>query len=193
MVDEPVKASRWAFRLVAWGGAVVGLVLVVAAVAVDDPPLWWWLVGVPLALVCGLWTAMWARFRLRHRTPEARRRALAELAAKQEAVAEPVERSRLAYRATKHKKAVLRSGGEATAVVRFLADGGRANQFRQLVYMELEVSRPGQESYVVKTGEFLTAASAGSVAPGRVLQVKVDERDPQRVAVDWERSLRLVD
>jgi hypothetical protein len=33
--------------------------------------------------------------------------------------------------------------------------------------------------------------SSGSIAPGWELVVKVDPKDPQRVAVDWERSLRL--
>jgi hypothetical protein len=29
------------------------------------------------------------------------------------------------------------------------------------------------------------------MTPGRTLRVKVDPQDPQRVAVDWENSLRL--
>lgn len=79
----------------------------------------------------------------------------------------------------------------ATAVVPFLASANRASQFRHLVYLELEVTRPDGPPYLVKTGEYLDASSAGSVTPGRVLHVKVDSVDPDRVAVDWERSLRL--
>ncbi|MFW6092083.1 MAG: hypothetical protein ACODAF_09370, partial [Actinomycetota bacterium] len=113
------------------------------------------------------------------------------LTAQREEMGRPLDRAGLAHRATKHKKAVLRSGTDATAVVTFLADGHRANEYRHLVYLELEVHPPDQTPYHVKTGEYLNAASAGSVAPGKELRVKVDPDDPQRVAVDWERSLRL--
>jgi hypothetical protein len=87
---------------------------------------------------------------------------------------------------------VLRDGADTSAVVTFVADGHRANEFRQLVYLELQVTPPGGgEPYEVRTGEFVNAASAGSLTPGRKLWVKVGPADPQRVAVDWDRSLRL--
>lgn len=174
-----------------YGGAVAGVLLVVAAVTADDPPLWWWLAGVPMAVLCGSLASIWILFRLRHRAPGERERALAALRQHQAEVGKPVVRSKVAYRATRHKRAVLRSGVDGSAVVTFLADGGRANEFRQLVYLELDVTVPGRQPYPVKTGEFINNASAGSVSPGRELQVKVDPTDPQRVAVDWEASLRL--
>lgn len=174
-----------------YGGAVAGAALVVAAATTDDPPLWWWILGGALALGCGFLAATWISFRLRHRSPEERERAFEAMRQRQEVVGRPVVRSKIAYRATKHKRSVLRSGVEGSAVVTFLADGGRANEFRQLVYLELDVTVPGQEAYPVKTGEFLNSASAGSVSPGRELKVKVDPTDPRRVAVDWEASLRL--
>ena len=107
--------------------------------------------------------------------------------------ARPSSDLRLAGREAKArvKRDVLRRGFDATAIVTFLADGGRGNEFHQLVYLELEVFVDGRPPYGVRTGEYLTAASAGSVAPGRELVVKVDPQDAQRVAVDWERSLRL--
>jgi hypothetical protein len=182
--------STWTLRVVVYGGAVAGLALVVAAATSEDPPSWWWWVGAPLALICGALASVWIRFRLRYRSPEARERALGRIAARKDTVGTPLERSRLAHRATRHKKAVLRSGVDATAVVRFLADGHRANEFRHLVYLELDVTVPGRDPYPVKTGEFLNPASAGSVSPGRKLHLKVDPQDPDRVAVDWERSLR---
>jgi hypothetical protein len=191
MAEESGRVSTWIVRVVVFGGAVAGLALVVAAIVVTDEPIWWWLAGVPLAAFFGAAAAFWIVFRLRHRSPEERKRALDDLTARQEASNQPLERSRLAHKATKHKKAVLRSGTGATAVVRFLADGHRANEFKQLVYVELEVTAPGRRPYVVKTGEYLDAASTGSMAPGRTLRVKVDPQNPQRVAVDWESSLRL--
>jgi hypothetical protein len=191
MVDEPSRISTWTLRVVVYGGAVAGLALVVAALRSADPPGWWLPVGIPLAVIGGGLASIWIGFRLRHRTAGARQQAFERMAARRVEVGRPLDRSRLAYRATRHKRAVLRSGVDATAVVTFLADGHRANEYRHLVYLELEVSRPGREPYPVQTGEFLNPASAGSVAPGRELRVKVDPDDPQRVAVDWERSLRL--
>jgi hypothetical protein len=179
-------------RLAICAGLLGGLAMVVAAASSGDPPQWWWWVGIPLTLVCGLLVSIWIRFRLRFPSKEARQQYLTQLEERRRVLGEPLDRSRLAYRATRHKKAVLRNGQDASAVVTFLADGHRANEFRQLVYLELDVTPPaGGEPYQVRTGEFLNAASAGSMAPGRQLWVKVDRADPQRVAVDWDRSLRL--
>lgn len=191
MADKPGRVSTWTLRAAVYGGAVSGVVLVVAAARSDDPPVWWWAVGVPLALVCGWLGGIWISFRLRHRTPQERQQVIERLETRRREVGRPVDRSRIAHRATRHKKAVLRSGVDATAVVTFLADGHRANEFQHLVYLELDVTAPGGDPYRVQTGEYLTAASAGSVSPGRQLHVRIDPHDPQRVAVDWERSLRL--
>lgn len=192
MVDEPGPVSKWTLRLVVCGGLLAGLVMVVAAARADDPPQWWWWVGIPLTLVCGLLVAVWIRFRLRFPSKEARLQYLAQLEERRQVLGEPLDRSRVASRATRHKKAVLRGGVDASAVITFLADGHRANEYQQLVYLELQVTPPdGGEPYQVRTGEFLNAASAGSVTPGRQLWVKVDPADPHRVAVDWDRSLRL--
>lgn len=182
--------SKWTLRTLIYGGAIAGIALVVTA-ALTDTPAWYWWVGAPLAVVCGGFAWMGIRFRLRHRTPEERQQALAELAGRRETLGEPLERSSLAHGETKHKKRVLRDGIDAEAVITFLADGKRGDDFERLVYLELDVTLPGAVTYQVKTGEYLTAASTGSVAPGRRLRVKVLPDEPQRVAVDWERSLRL--
>ncbi|MPZ00315.1 MAG: hypothetical protein GEU97_20490 [Actinophytocola sp.] len=190
-VPTPSTWSTWTLRTLIYGGAVAGIGLIVAAVTTDDAPTWWWWTGVPLAVVCGGLVSMWLRFRLRHRSPEERHQALAELAERKATVGAPLERSTFAHRETKHKKHVLRSGIDAEAVVTFLADGKRGTEFEHLVYLELDVTVPGSATYQVRTGEYLTAASTGTVAPGRTLRVKVLPEEPQRVAVDWERSLRL--
>lgn len=191
MAGEPGRIGTWTVRVVVFGGAAGGVGLLVAAGVAEDPPVWWWLAGVPLAVLCGALALAWIRFRLRYRSPEERERAIDALDSRREATGRPLERSRLAHRATKHKKDVLRSGVDGSAVVTFIADGHRANEYRHLVYLELEVTVAGSPPYEVKTGEYLTPASAGSVSPGRELLVKVDPHDHDRVAVDWERSLRL--
>lgn len=101
------------------------------------------------------------------------------------------DRSRHAFLATKYKKDVLRTGVEGTALITALEYGGRSSSSQSLVYFEMSVTVPGKEPYDVATGEYVTMASAGSVAPGRELVVKVDPNDGSRVAVDWDRTLRL--
>lgn len=91
----------------------------------------------------------------------------------------------------RHKKPILAKGIDGTAIIVSLAAGGRANEFHSLVLMELEVHVPGRSPYEVDTAEYVTAAGAGSLAPGNELVVKVDPDDPQKVAVDWDTSLRL--
>ncbi|MFV2128150.1 hypothetical protein ACFHWS_27030, partial [Micromonospora sp. LOL_013] len=121
MVDEPSRVSTWALRVMVYCGAVTGLALSAAAIVVEDAPLWWVLVGAPLAICCGLLVFVWLRFRLRHRSPEARKRAVEAMAARRGTVGRPLERSRIAQRATRHKNAVLAAGVPTTAVVQFLA------------------------------------------------------------------------
>jgi hypothetical protein len=191
MVEQPGRVSTWTLRVVVYGGFAAGVALVVAAVRSDDPPQWWWWVGISLATLFGALVSVWLRLRLRFRSKAERQAYIAEVQQRRKELGRPLDRSRLAYRATRHKKAVLRSGVDAIAVVTFVADGMRANEFHQLVYLELEVTPDGGEPYQVRTGEFVTAASAGSVSPGSDLWVKVDPADPQRVAVDWEQTLRL--
>jgi hypothetical protein len=93
--------------------------------------------------------------------------------------------------ATKHADVILRSDQDGEAKITFIADCKRGNETSQLVYLELEVTVAGGNPYPVQTGEFLSAASAGSVSPGRILAVKIDPQDRTKVAVDWEKSLRL--
>lgn len=190
MADQPSKISKWALRIAVYGGFVAGAALLVSAVTAESPPAWYWAAGIALTLICGALVSVWIAFRIRY-SPEQRQQVIADMEAKREVVGRPLDRSRLAYRATKHKKAVLANGQQATAIVTFLADGRRANEFQHLVYLELDVTVPGNDPYAVKTGEFLNPASSGSVAPGKELHVRVDPADPQRVAVDWEKSLRL--
>jgi len=189
VLTPPPLAVKIVVRTILVLGFVLGLALLAAAVTSEAPPTWWWVAGVLSTLVGGSFVEEWLRFRLRYRTPEARREYLErflEGASQQEP-----GRARLAHQAIKHKKAVLRSGIDGTAVVTFLADGHRGNEVQHLLYLEFDVRIGDGAPYPVRTGEYLTAASSGTVCPGRELAVKVDPQNPQHVAVDWERSLRL--
>jgi hypothetical protein len=190
--NGPVQAShtpKWIFRIVLFGAAVAGLVLIVLAAVSGDAPVWQWVVGICLLVVTV--PIIIAGVRLR-RLPEGERQArMASLESRAEASQREVDKSRLAHAARKHKKEVLRSGVDGTARILAIEDGGRANEFRALVYLELEVTIPGRAAFEVPTGEYVTAAASGSLRPGGELVVKVDPDDTSRVAVDWDESLRL--
>ena len=64
--------------------------------------------------------------------------------------------------------------------------------FSSPVLLDLDVTLGDAPAYRARTGEYLTRARCGSVAPGRRLIVKVHPDDPQRIAVDWWQSLRPV-
>lgn len=193
--DVP-QSTVWISRVVFFGGLAVGLALLAWAATSPEPPLALWVIGGLLTAFFGYNVATAVIFRLRHPDPDERAAARAEILARRDALrgdtAQPgPSRGSLANRASKGKDAVLRDGVPGTALITFIADGGRGNDFTQLVYLELDVAVGDAAPYPVRTGEYLTAASTGSVAPGRELVVKVDRADPQRVAVDWEQTLRL--
>ncbi len=189
MVAEISQTKKWTLRVLHVVGLLVGLAMVAAPAVVGwshTKPLW--IIGIPLVLFNGLIVGYGIAFRIRYRTPEAR-------VAYKKRTFDPDAggNARILYanRATKDKDRVLRSGIDGTAVVTFIADGHMEKGFSHLVYLELDVTVGNDPAYQVRTGEYLTPASSGSVSPGRELAVKVDPDDSQRVAVDWERSLRL--
>lgn len=186
---EPGGATKWAFRFLIWAGLLAGIALLVVSAISGDAPIWQWILGVVLVVATAPILVSVIRLKM---LPEHEREAkLAAMRATQAGTQAIVDRGDLAYKATKYKKDVLRSGVDGTATINALAEGGRANEYRTLVYLELMVSVPGTEPYEVKTGEFITPVSAGSVAPGRELVVKVDPADGSRVAVDWDESLKV--
>lgn len=198
MPSDVPQSTVWLSRLVFFGGLAIGIGLLAVAFTSDAPSVALWVWGGVLTAFFGYHVATAVVFRLRNPTPEARAAARAELLARRDALLDESGRGEpgrgaLAHKATKGrgKSTVLRDGVPGTAVITFIADGHRGNEFTHLVYLELDVSVGGAPPYAVRTGEYLTAASTGTVTPGRELVVKVDPTDPQRVAVDWEESLRL--
>lgn len=189
MATHVGPVARWLPKIVVVVADVVGIALIVRWATGDDPPIWWLLVGI--VLVAMFFPLLLIGVRFWTMSSEERDRRLGAASAKSERLHGQVDRSRFAHRAAKENRDVLTSGVPAEALVTLLADGGRANEFRSLVYIELEVHRDGADPYAARTGEYVTAASSGTLEPGAVLQVKLDPADPQRVAVDWEASLRL--
>lgn len=181
--------AKWLPKFVVVVADAVGVALVAMWASGDDAPLWWLIVG--LVLLALFFPLLLMGIRYWTMSPDERERRLGTATAERQRLRGKLDRTTFAHRAAKGKRHVLASGLPAEALVTFLADGGRANEFRALVYIELEVHRDGAEPYEARTGEYVTAASSGTLEPGAVLQVKVDPTDPQRVAVDWEASLRL--
>lgn len=170
---------------------VAGLALLAAAARTPDAPVEWWVLGGIGVLLGGGFVVSFIAYRIRFPTPQAREAERQRFIAANRPMIDQLERGRLARRSLREKAAILRAGAEATAVVTFLADADQSSDFPHLVYLELEVTPRFGPGYTVKTGEHLTPASVGTVAPGRELVVKVDPDDRERVAVDWEASLRL--
>lgn len=189
MDDEVAPVNRWLPKLAVVVAVLSGGALVALWATTEDAPGWWLVVGIALLVVFLPILAVGIRFWTMD--PEERAARLATTRARSAQLHGTLDRSTLAHRATKHNKDVLATGTPAEALVTFLADGGRANEHRSLVYLELEVHAAGAEPWPVRTGEYVTAASSGTLEPGAVLQVKVDPADPQRVAVDWDETLRL--
>ena len=192
--DMPADIPRstvWKATITLCGGLALGITLLAVAVVSDEPPAALWITGGLLTAFFGYQVGFAIMFRLRNPTPEARAAARERRLAGYDGRRRDAARDLVAHEATKHRRAVLRDGVEGTAMITFVADGHRGNDSTLLVYLELDVRVSGTDAYPVRTGEYLTAASTGAAAPGRELLVKVDHTDPQRVAVDWERSLRV--
>lgn len=184
--------TRYAARTLALVGLLAGVAVLAKTAELPDPPTWLWWLGAVLVLSCGMLTGAWVSLYFRYPDPEKRRAYVEEFRARQTVASSAAEQKKADWwAATTRAKAVLRSGVEGTAVVMQVCDGDVASELQQLVHLELEVTVGDGTAYRVGTGEFLTAASAGSVRVGAQLAVKVDPQDPQRVAVDWDRSLGI--
>jgi hypothetical protein len=132
------------------------------------------------------------RFRRTH-TPEERAALVA---------ASKLRRDRIKFgeEATFYKREVLRTGGEARAVITAAHYLETFDEYRgYLVYLELAVTVGADAPYAVCTGEYHREGFTFNKLPpppcdmsslwvGRELAVRVDLTDRNRVAVDWKKS-----
>lgn len=175
--------------MVFFGGLAVGLGLLGWAAMSPEPPVWLWVVGGLLTVFFGYQVVTAIAFRLRYRTPEEREAARERLLMGPDGHAREEARGILAKQATAYTAEVLRIGRPATGVVVFAADGHREDEARRLAYLELDVSAHGAKPHRVRTGDWVAPSTLAGLVPGVALDVKVDPADPDRVAVDWARSL----
>jgi hypothetical protein len=175
--------------VILYGAAIGGVGLISVGLAGDETEMVMVVIGALLLLVSI--PLIIVRTRMGSLSPEERQARLGAMTERLEAAQEPGARLRSGHKEAKRKKPILAKGVDGTAIIQSLTFGGRANTYHSLVLMELEVHVPGGEPYEVDTGEYVTAAGQGSLAPGNELVVKVDPDDPQKVAVDWDASLRL--
>jgi hypothetical protein len=83
-----------------------------------------------------------------------------------------------------------KTGEPATAVIVGVASTGATGANSPVVRFRLRVQRKGQVDYEVEVRKAIPPIHSPAVQPGAVLQVWVDPKNPQRVAVawPWERS-----
>lgn len=140
-------------------------------------------VAIVLAFIVACMFALRYWFRRTH-TPKERAALAADFQTRH-------DRIEFAKESTKYKREVLRTGVPGRAIITAIGALGVGNEFEHLIHLELEVAVGAEAPYEVRTGENVSVAAIGSVAVGRELSVRVDQTDRQRVAVDWEQSLRL--
>lgn len=162
---------------------VLSLGIVTAKIAGADIPSAVFVVAIVVLSIVAVMFTLRYWFRSTH-TPE-------ETAALSADYRTRHDRMKFAKQSTKYKREVLQTGVEGRAVITAIGDLRVGNEFEHLLHLELDVTLGAQPPYAVSTGENVGSGAIGSVAVGRQLVVRVDRADSQRVAVDWDESLRL--
>lgn len=87
--------------------------------------------------------------------------------------------------------ATIANGVPGTAQIMSVQDTGvTINSLNMVVKLNLLVTIPGAPSYTAETRTMLSGRTQwGALQPGMTIPVKVDPKDPSRVAVDIERGL----
>lgn len=183
--------GKIAVRVVLYALTAFAAYLLVDAIVADDAPAGQWIFSIIVLVV--MVPMIIAAWRLRLMTPEDRAARVERLESRRDrfAAASTAGLSKQAKRGTKQR--ILSEGVPATARIIGIRDGQQASTFSTLVGIELEVRLPGRDPYVTETGESVSRAAIGIVAPGRELSVRVLPDDDSSVAVDWDASMRLSD
>jgi hypothetical protein len=80
---------------------------------------------------------------------------------------------------------LLRAGDAGRARVVEVVPTGRAVDQAPTLRITLLIDLPGQATYAATTRATVPAPMLGRVQPGAIVAVRVDPRNPQRVALDW--------
>lgn len=190
MPAGPKVSEKRKTQIVVFGGFLLGLALFIAPLTIRGASFALWIPAVLLVGIFGYMIGWGLWFRLTHPSRQERERYREQMLAGEHGNRQAA-RGFFADRATRDKAAVLRTGVDGLGVVTLIADGRIRRGHRDLVYLELDVTLADGPVYQVRTGEYLSAAAAGTVRPGATLYLKVDPADQLRVAVDWDRCLRL--
>jgi hypothetical protein len=84
---------------------------------------------------------------------------------------------------------LLATGMPGTALVLAVQDtGATINRVNAILDARLQVTLPGQAPYEANAEVILGRMSWGALQPGMTVAVKVDPKDPRRVAIDWAAS-----
>jgi len=83
-------------------------------------------------------------------------------------------------------KRLVASGIPGTAIVLAVRDTGTTiNNVNAVLDVRLQVTLPGHAPYETQSEVTLGRMSWGALQPGMTVAVKVDPKDPRRVAIDW--------
>jgi hypothetical protein len=80
---------------------------------------------------------------------------------------------------------LLRAGDAGRARVVETVQAGKIVNEQTPVRVTMLVDLPGHPTYAATTRTTLSTVALGQVQPGAIVAVRVDPRDPQRVAIDW--------
>jgi hypothetical protein len=77
-------------------------------------------------------------------------------------------------------------GVPASARVLRIADTGASVNEHPVCELEVEVTRPGTPPYTATLRQMVPRLQAPGLQPGAVVAVRVDQNDPQVLALDWQ-------
>ncbi len=105
----------------------------------------------------------------------------------------PFRLIRSVFGGLRRTKALLAQGRPATAVVTRLGENSMGGTMRingqPVVNLEVDVYDPERgEPYTVAFDTVVSQLALPQVQPGCILAVAVDRKDPQKLAIDWQRA-----
>jgi hypothetical protein len=85
------------------------------------------------------------------------------------------------------QQALLTTGTPAAGTIKTFQDTGALVNFNPQVAIELDVETEGQEPYTVQTTTTVPQTMLAQLTPGNRLALRVDQSNPQNIAIDWAR------
>jgi hypothetical protein len=85
------------------------------------------------------------------------------------------------------EQALLQTGTPAAGTIKSFQDTGALVNFNPQVIIELDVEVDGGAPYTVQTSTSVPQTMLAQLTPGNKLALRVDQANPQNIAIDWAR------